>query len=228
MKLKILFNIAVLLVLCDMAKAQSAPPMIAADKTIDTTAAYSLYKANAVKIGLKDLMRSSDQLRFRFWCRNQLVEIWTGNQNTFLGELVSYTSEYDPNPSSTPVKKEKFFTKRIAIDTIIARRIYERAMDVALFDIPGQANIKGWQLGFDGYVVSLEYSNPLRYSMKDYWSPHNQLSVPEAKLIDNFEAFLEANLGLRKKWDTFIHELPKGCYRTEGIALICSGGKEAR
>ena len=228
MKLKILFSIILLLIICTMVNAQKAPLPLPAEKIIDTTARYNWFRESVLKIGLKDLMRSSDKLRFRIWCKNQLVEIWSYDENTFRGELVSYTSKYDPNGYLNPEKKEKFLTKHIAIDTIVARRIYERAMDIALFDIPAQANIKGWKQGTDGYSVSLEYADELKYSMKDYWSPNFQVAVPEAKLIDHFEAFLEASIGLREKWNTFIEGLPKGCYHTGGLIIVCNGGRAAR
>ncbi|MCF0069369.1 hypothetical protein LZD49_02740 [Dyadobacter sp. CY261] len=227
MRLKIPFTTFLLLAVCIVVIAQKTSLEMSSGKIIDTTATYSRFKADVVKIGLEDLMKSKDKLRFRFWCKNQLVEIWSGGENTYLGKLISYTSKYDPKAYSNPVKKEKIFTKHIAIDTIVAKRIYERAMDISLLDIAGQENIKGWKQGVDGYSVLLEYSDPLKYYMKDYWSPDFQVAVPEAKLIDDFEAFLETTLGLHEKWPAFIDGLPKGCYSAGGV-IICIGRKEAR
>jgi hypothetical protein len=223
-KLKMLFPAILVLVMCGMAKAQKP----STPRIIDTAITYKWLKEDIIKIGLKDLMRSSDQVYFRFWCKNQLVEIWTSDQNSFQGKLVSYTSKYDPQAYSNPGKKEKIFTNHIDIDPSTAKRIYERATEVELFNIPPQANIKGWQQGTDGYSVSLEYSDPLKYSMKYYWSPAFQVALPEAKLINEFEAFLETTLGLREKWAAFIDGLPKGCYHTGGLAVICTGRKAAR
>jgi hypothetical protein len=228
MRFKVSFAMILLFATFHLAKAQNDPLRIPARKMIDTAFTYKWLKEDVVKIGLEDLLSSRDKLHFRFWCRYQFVEIWARNRNTYFGELISYTSKYDPNAYSNPEKKEKIFTKHNAIDTVLARQIYERAMDIAVFEIVAQEKIQGWREGTDGYRVSLEYSDPLRYSMKYYWSPASQVAVPEAKSINEFEAFLETNLGLREKWKTFIEGLPKGCYHTGGLAVVCTGRKEAR
>jgi hypothetical protein len=228
MRLKIPFTMFLLLAVCIAAMAQKTSLEISSGKIIDTTATYSWFKAEVAKIGLEDLIKSKDKLRFRFWCKNQLVEIWSGGENTYLGKMISYTSKYDPNAYLDPGKEEKIFTKNVTIDTIVAMRIYERAMDIALFDIPAQKNIKGWKQGTDGYSVSLEFASPLRYSLKYYWSPNFQVAVPEAKLITEFEAFIETTLGMREKWAAFIEGLPKGCYHTGGLAVVCNSKNASR
>lgn len=228
MKFEILFQITLLLSMCSITKAQKLPSQNPNKRTIDTTTRYTWFKESVLKLRLNDLMESSESLHFRFWCKNQVVEIWIDERGTFRGKLVSYTSKYDPKAYLKSDKKEKIFTKHIGIDTIVARRIYERAKNIALFDIPAQESIKGWKQGTDGYRVLVEYSVPSKYSMKCYWSPNFQVAVPEAKLIDDFEAFLNANLGLREKWNAFIDGLPKGCYHTGGLAVVCIGKKAAR
>lgn len=228
MKLKILSLVAFLLVMCSAAKAQKLSAQNRVKKTIDTTTRYNWFKENVRKLRLEDLMQSSDSLHFRFWRQNQVIEIRVDEQNTFRGNLVSYTSKYDPNAYLNPGRKEKIFTKKVAIDTVVAKRIYERAMDITLFDIPAQNKISGWKQGADGYSVSVELSSSLKYSMKHYWSPSFQVAVPEAKLISEFEAFLESTLGMREKWTAFVDGLPKGCYHTGGLAIVCNSSNASR
>lgn len=228
MSIKFQFTTILLFSLLGVVKAQVVTEQIITGKIVDTTATYNWFRENVVKLGMKDLMRSSDPVHFRFWCRNQVLEIWSHDQKSFRGELVSYTSKHSPNEFSNSGKEEKFLSKHIIIDPDMATRIYERATEVALFDLPLQAKIKGYKMGVDGYSVSLEYAEPLKYSMKDYWSPKSQATVPEAKLIADFETFLETKLGLRDKWDMFIDGLPKGCYHTGGLTVVCNSKKSAR
>lgn len=228
MKFKILLQITLLLSMCSIARAQKLPSQNSNKRAIDTTTRYTWFKESVLKLRLNDLMESSESLHFRFWCKNQVIEIWIDEQNTFRGNLVSYTSKYDPNAYLNPGRKEKILTKKVAIDTVVAKRIYEQAMDITLFDIPAQNKIKGWKQGVDGYSVSLEFSSPLKYSVKYYWSPDFQVAVPEAKLITEFEAFLESIVGMREKWTTFIDALPKGCYHTGGLAVVCNSRNASR
>lgn len=93
---------------------------------------------------------------------------------------------------------------------------------------PDQTNIKGWKRGVDGYSVYVEFSNPEKYSMKSYWSPDFYKDLPEAISVANFEKFLESTLSSREKWSSFIDGLPKGCYNTGGIVLICNYNKKPR
>lgn len=185
-------------------------------------------KNEVKKLSINDLTQSTDGLFFRFWTRDQVVEIWTKDMISFHGKLISYTARYDRDRYKKPERRKKIYSKHINIDSATSKLIYERATSLSLFDIPDQMHIKEWKQGTDGYSISIEHATPQRYSMRYYWGPDFQVKIPEATTINNFDKFLTTTLATREKWDYFIQSLPRGCYNNGGIVIICKDRKKRR
>ncbi|MVM29922.1 hypothetical protein GO755_07755 [Spirosoma sp. HMF4905] len=194
----------------------------------DTTIAYTFVKEDIKKVGLQDLTMDRQALHFRFWITNQAVDIWTTDKQRFEGNLISYTTPYNPEEYKKPKKRKKFYHNSTKIDTTTSRQIYELACSLSIFDIPVQDSIKGWSLGSDGYSVSVEFSTPFRYSFKHYWGPHFQQNVREAHTIDTFYQYLDSTLDMSKEWSSFISKLPKGCYHTGTLSVHCNNRKKRK
>lgn len=197
----------------------------------DTTLWYIWTKEDIQKIGLLDLTTTTQPLHFRFWTERQAIDIWTTDNKTFDGNLINYTTEYDPDKYKTNTPKpEKFYSRVDRIDTVTARQIYEFAINKRVFEVPFQDSIKGWSQGVDGATYFIEYSTFTEYSFKDYWTPQYQIKkgIKEAAIIETVLNYLNKTLNTNKAWKEFIDSLPKGCYHAGSLFLTCNNTRSKK
>ena len=187
----------------------------------DTTLWYTWRKTDAKQMGLADLTKSQDSLHFRFWTETQAIEIWTNDFKTYNGLLSNHTEKIEKDD-----KPRKFYSNKTAIDTATARKVYNLFADNLIFQIPDDKDIKGWDQGFDGEELLMEYSTKTTYSFKRYWTPSAFKELKEAVVIEKSTKDLEVILDMEKSWSAFLSELPEGCYRAGEMTMTCTDKKK--
>jgi hypothetical protein len=184
----------------------------------DTAFWYKWSGENAEKIGLEDLTQTNDSLHFRFWTETKSVDVWTKDFKFFSGFLTLYTESIPKDVNS--LSKGKFYSKKILLDDSTAKNVYLLFDSLAVFSIPPQEDIKGWENGNDGDIFLIEYSTPNTYSFKSYWTPSNYPNIKEAFVIDTLSKQLDKMLAMGNRWSKFIRSLPKGSYNAGGATVI--------
>src|SRR6185437_8588037 len=80
------------------------------DPQSDTAFWYSLKAKDAARIGLADLMTSTDSLHFRYWMENQAIDIWTNDLVHFDGIISNHTEKVESNSNTgLPARSPKFY-----------------------------------------------------------------------------------------------------------------------
>lgn len=182
------------------------------DKTGDTDLFYNLYGRYRQKIGLKDLIKSNDSFHFRFWCENEVVDIWTTDNKIFHGAYADFTTNDFEHFYNLPLKNIFFDT--IVLDSATSKYIYDNCWKLSIFSIPKQDSIKGWMNGDDGEEFAIEYSTPVYYYFRTYWTPRVfKKKIKEAAEIDSLNTILSKELDTEQRLNTFLFNLPNGRYR---------------
>jgi hypothetical protein len=192
------------------------------DNWRDSSSQFSLLQKDFRSLGLVDLLKSKEALHIRISSEFQVVDIWTDEQDRFIGTLVNFTMRVNSYQTSDSLAK-RILSNKIILDSAMAKQVYNSFMDLSINAIPTDSQIRGWNAGDDGLEYTIEYSTPTTYSFKEYWSPfHFTDKIKEARIIQTFVDQTEKYLHLRKSFEAFINSLPDGCYRAGGISVMCS------
>jgi hypothetical protein len=185
---------------------------------------------NLKKLGLSDLTKSKVNLHFRLASEIQVVDIWSTDNKRFDGILVNFTSRYDKMEQKIGKSKaNKYFTKKVNLDTTKAREVYNLFRNLSVFTIPTDLSIKGWQKGDDGVTYIIEHSTPTTYSFKDYWTPsYYKDEIKEAETIDSLVREVDKTLQMKHSFAVFIQTLPYGCYMAGSNIFTCKENKVKR
>ena len=193
----------------------------------DTSLLYKYHQQDCEKMGLDNLLQSTDTLHFRLWTYAQAVDIWTSDYRTFHGTLSNYVRTYDVvNEENHDAKPKLFFSKSYQIDTAKARYIYNLFMKDSIFQIPSSDSIPEWSQArmnskIDTNVVFLEYSTGNYYSFKEFDAPSYFVNIEEATTIDSFVKQTGRILKMDKSFELFFSTLPADCYGIENAIYRC-------
>ena len=179
----------------------------------DTSLWYKWQSTKYRKAGLRDMLFTSDSIRFRFSTEVEAVEIWTNDYIHFEGTYSIFTTSPDENSNGSQ-EKEKFYSGYWALTADDAKKAYNLYESLGIASIKPQDSIQGWKSGFDGDIFILEHSTPTSYSFKEYWTPSFfKDKISEAFLIDSFSNSIQKTIRFSNRFFNFISTLPKGCYR---------------
>lgn len=210
------------------AVAMASPGLVIAQRKVEipryhdgeTSLWFKLRMADVERIGLADLVLPSDSFRLRFWTETAVISVQHSAHETF-GSITYFTERSSDSPSRKHGEPRHFHkSQSLSIaqcDSILSRFI---ALDIER--IPVQDSIPGWTYGEDDEVFVVEVSTPAQYSFRDYWSPSTFPDIKEATALQFFADTLEKTLKLSEGLELFIRTLPKGCYRTGQITLLCT------
>lgn len=177
----------------------------------DTSLWYKLEYERDNKIGLQHLIKNTEKFYFRFRTFGQIVDIWSGENDTYYGQLTNYVDTYESSKENGRKRKTKTYSTKIQLDSSIARKVF--ILTKTINSIPTDDSVKEWWHGFDGIIYTLETSYPTYYSFKTYWSPHAQDStLVEAKLIQSFVDNINSTINLEYEWHIFFDTLKPGQY----------------
>jgi hypothetical protein len=187
----------------------------------DTTLWYK-WKMNEIKqMGLENLLNSKDSLHFRFWTETSAIDIRTSDFKTFKGVLCYFATSANATALNTTNRKpDKYYSKKIPLKSLIAKRIYKLFDSLLIFSIPTGDSIKGWGGGNDGETFIIEYSTGEKYSFKEYWTPSLfREKVSEAKNMNMLVHELSKIKLSRDSWFDYLNTLPEGYYRAGGMMV---------
>lgn len=220
--MKVFCLIIILLILTGTLSAQDKTVQVPVSRSGDTSYWYSWTREKSAEMGLPYLDSSSKMTHVRFWTFKEVVDIRCSNGKDFEGQVISFATWYDADKHvSIKPKSKKVFHKTYPIDSVSAKRVYDMAAGLGVFQIPSQDSLKAWPTGFDGYENLIEYSTPSQYAFKEYWSPAYVPEVPEAVIIDSVFHLLRSSLSTDTKTTAFIDSLPAGCYYMGGMSIMC-------
>lgn len=168
---------------------------------------------------LEPLNYAKDTFHFRFWRVSQVIEIWTTNYKSFGGVVTNfYEKTQELKVSKRPFEKEvKTIKQQHILDSNSAKETYFLIEKYDLLNIPDCKQIEGWKRGLDGFSYIVETSTPLRYSLKTYWSPKE--NIEEGRKILGFDKSLESLLDLDKLKKEFERDVPSGYYHISGTII---------
>lgn len=192
------------------------------DPESDTAFWYGLKAQDAARIGLADLMISTDSLHFRYWMENQAIDVWTNDFVHFDGIISNHTDKVESTSNTgLPATTPKFYSSKTRLSEAEARNIFELFERAKVFHLRTDKGIENWQHGFDGAEYLLEYATGSTYSFKAYWTPSAQQGVPEADTLLALNQRLGQIINLGANWKSFLATLPPGCYREGEMTMVC-------
>ncbi|MFD1466859.1 hypothetical protein ACFQ48_01385 [Hymenobacter caeli] len=143
-------------------------------------------KSNECKVGLEPLEKSPHPFHFRISSTGgEIIEIWQQSE-TFQGTFTEWVKDADNDLRPF----ERFYFQHYALDTSQAVAISELIKNSAILQLPSDESIKGWQQGFDGVEIVIQYSDNKNYYLKNYWTPSSQNGLAEAQLVQQFQSKL--------------------------------------
>jgi hypothetical protein len=192
------------------------------DPQADTAFWYSLKVQDAARIGLADLMTTTDSLHIRYWMENQAVEVRTNDFVHFDGIISNHTEKVETNKKTgLPSPNPKFYSNKTRLSGAEARNVFDLFEQSRVFQMPSDQEIKNWQQGDDGAEYLLECATSSTYSFKAYWTPSAQQGVPEADTLLALNKRLRQIINLDASWKSFLATLPPGCYRVGEMTIVC-------
>lgn len=175
----------------------------------DTSVSFIYYTKFLAQHRLKNLSNEVDTFHFRFRRYGQLVDISTVDYKRFNGYILNCATRLGWH--DIDILKMRF-SKKVKIDTALARLAYNKIIRDSILNIPPMERI-GWQSGCDGESYDFEFSTVKKYSYRHYWSPEAfSNSFNEAKKIANFIKEFEKLLDLNEIHEYFFNRLPYGKY----------------
>ena len=176
----------------------------------DTTSNYSISKHDANQYGLNDLKLSGMKRHFRFWTTDHVVEIWSADGISYLGNIMDFIYSYK--------KKRSLILKRDTIASSDIQQIIDSYNLLKIDTISTDKKIANYIFGNDGGDLIIESTTPETYSHKEYWEPSEQ-TARQCVAINDFLIKLSTVLRFRKRYNDFIAGLPTGKY-TIGMMII--------
>lgn len=171
--------------------------------TGDTNFWYNYQKKINDNLDLKDLSKSKLPFAFRISALNTILEIWTEDGKTFLGQQIVFTTTSKVNSENLNLLSRKEMINKDTTELIENMINYYELQNLQIQD-----SIEGWGHGFDGTIFLIEFATPMTYSFKSYWTPTAFPSVPEAVKLSEFISKIDELLKLNQKFDNFIKSLP--------------------
>lgn len=166
---------------------------------------------------LKDFKHSTDEFNFRFWNLGQIIEISrdSSGMNGSITNYIYHTKRVNSNEREILLHKIKLYPEQL-------QDIYTIIKNSEIVNLPSQNKLENWKLGADGITYIFEYSDKNNYTLKSYWTPTVQDSIPEAIIILNLVEKLNNKLNLQVTYTKFRDDLPKkGCYNSGGMSINC-------
>jgi hypothetical protein len=190
----------------------------------DTLDLYSWMRKQIAGIGLEDLRYCRKEIHFRFWLESQAVEVWKNNSGFYEGHIINLGSTESPVYPQEENEKAKLYTELVSLDTSTARQVAEHLLHLKLFGAPSQDSLKYLAIVDDGLLFYVEYSDPGKYTFKNYDAPGWQVDagLKEVKPVDDTFKYLLNKLKLEESWGRFVKTLPKDCYIRMGISISCT------
>jgi len=177
----------------------------------DTTYWYSQQLNLEKQLNLDDILKSTNKFEFRLWKYGQFVDIAETDSGILKGSILNYMFKY--NPDKDRVKPKDVIRKKINIDTIQLRLIYNLIVKSQLENVPPDSKIKYWERGKDGVTYIFQTSTDSTYSFKSYWEPYDQPdTLMKAKQIVDFLTEMNKILRVDKIQADFLNTLPPGRY----------------
>ncbi|AYL95177.1 hypothetical protein HYN43_007660 [Mucilaginibacter celer] len=166
---------------------------------------------------MKNFETSADEFNFRVRYYGQVIEVTKDgcSVNAYLTNYIFHTKKANRDKTDT------LFSK-VTLSTEKAKNIYNLIINSGILKLPTDKEIKNWQHGADGVTYFIEYSDKENYSLKNYWTPSAQDSIPEALMVLNFIKKISDSLNLKEMYMAFENGLPKqGCYNSGGMVTTC-------
>jgi hypothetical protein len=168
-------------------------------------------------LNLKDFEKSLDEFNFRFRNCRQVIEI-SKDSSKISGTIKNYIHHY----KKTRKIKTEILSNKIDLSSKQAEKVYNIVLNSKILDLQSSESIKNWRSLADGSNYIIEHSDKKNYWLKKYWSPYDQDSIPEAKIVSDFEQYLSDTLKLEEIYSSFEKTLPKkGCYNSGGMITNC-------
>lgn len=156
---------------------------------------------------LHHLATDKDSIHLRLWNdRGSVVDIWSGDGNTYLGVVTSYVdtdddASYDGYPNVTRLLKD-------TIDPATVKHVMAKWMaDI----FPDSSILRDWSSGFDGIAFRSEYATHGSYTSIRLWAPAYQQSVSAHSLVSNIRS-IDSMLQLRQHFSRLYDSLKPGRY----------------
>jgi hypothetical protein len=190
----------------------------------DTLDLYSWMRKQINEVGLEDLRYCRKEIHFRFWLESQGVEIWKNNSGFFEGRIINLASTEVPVYPQDETEKAKLYTELVPLDTAVARQVAGHLLQLKLFEAPFQDSLENLAIVDDGLLFYVEFSDPAKYTFKNYDAPgwHVNAGFKELEPVDESFKYLFKKLNLEENWGRFVKTLPKDCYRRLGISILCT------
>jgi hypothetical protein len=177
-----------------------------------------------LKVELVDIEKSEYQFYFRAFLGRQVVELFSGDMNTFSGSITSSIKEFDQVriKGEKQTKAIKFHVEKIPIDSTLASTIANEIMQSGQLKVPTDSLIDTWTRWYlHCGSLKFEMKKNRNYITQSFHCPWSQPDSVQFKdvILRNYN-LLVTQLQLDSVYNEFWNQLPLGkSYSSSGYGM---------
>lgn len=177
-----------------------------------TTSSYKENKKWDDKMGLANLLITTDSLCIRFRDGMSIVDIVLNKQRQLKANSYSYVFKLNKKH-----KVIKVIYKKLPIDKEIALHFLDTLYKLGIPDFHDGYKIPKYPITVDGVIYDFEFSTSTKYAKISFANPSEALDLKEVKAVFDFVNYADKLLSLKNNFNELKLTLTKGTYRIAGM-----------
>jgi hypothetical protein len=164
------------------------------------------------KLGLSDLLNSSDSLNIRIRSFCDVLDISLKNNGTLISKHFIYLVK--KNKKSKP---QKVIYDGLSIDSSLTKLIVDTLYKLQIDKFPDDSKIANYPVFVDGNNYRIQIATPTTYKEFVLSSPYAAKEIKEAEVFDNFIKYVYKLVDYTKRFDQLKAQLKNGKYIYGGL-----------
>lgn len=164
------------------------------------------------KIGLTDLLNSSDSLNIRIRSFCDVLDISLKNNGTIISNHYIYLVK--KNKKSKP---QKLIYDGLTINSSFSKLIVDTLFRLQIDKFRDGSKIPNYPIFVDGNTYRIQIATPTTYKEFTLSSPYAAKEIKEAEVFDNFIKYVYKLVDYTKRFDQLKAQLKNGKYTYGGL-----------
>jgi hypothetical protein len=166
------------------------------------------------KLGLSDLLNSSDSLNIRIRSFCDVLDISLKNNGTLLSNHYIYLIK-----KNKKTKPQKVIYDVLNINSAFTKLITDTLYKLQINKFPDDSKIPNYPIFVDGNTYRIQIATPTTYKEFTLSSPYAAKEIREAAIFDNFIKYMYKLVDYTKRFDEFKARLKNGKYIYGGLYI---------
>ena len=164
------------------------------------------------KLGLKDLLNSSDSLNIRIRSFCDVLDLSIKNNGTLVSMHYIYLVKRNKK-----LKPQKIIYDALNIDSALSKQIVDTLYKLQINKFPDGSKIPNYPIFVDGNTYRIQITTPTTYKEFTLSSPYAAKEIKEAEVFDHFIEYVYKLVDYPKRFDQLKARLKNGKYIYGGL-----------